>query len=102
MTDLRERVARTLAPLLEGGREFDNMLVDGGALRVWSRNGMAEINDVTKDDALEAADAVIAALLAELAEPTQEMLIAGDQAWSEGTLTLAIWQAMLAAHLEKK
>ena len=34
-------------------------------------------------------------------EPTQAMLKAGDLAWSEGTLTLAIWQAMYDAALQE-
>jgi hypothetical protein len=34
-------------------------------------------------------------------EPTVAMLIAGDKAWSRGTLTLAIWQAMWDAALEQ-
>ena len=34
-------------------------------------------------------------------EPTQAMLKAGDLAWSEGTLTLSIWQAMYDAALQE-
>ena len=34
-------------------------------------------------------------------EPTQAMLKAGDLAWSEGTLILAIWQAMYDAALQE-
>jgi hypothetical protein len=34
-------------------------------------------------------------------EPTQAMLKAGHLAWSEGTLTLAIWQAMYDAALQE-
>lgn len=59
-----EAVARKLAPFLEGGREYDQMPATRRELKIWSRNGMALINDATQDDALEAAQAAITALKA--------------------------------------
>ena len=56
------RVARVLAPHMEGGREFDQMPHDRMALRKWAREGMCNTNDATQDDALEAAQAAIAAM----------------------------------------
>lgn len=49
--DAVERVARTLAPNLEGGREFDQMPKDRAQLRQWTAQGMCLINDATQDDA---------------------------------------------------
>lgn len=57
-----ERVARRLAPMLEGGREFDQMPKDRRELKIWNRGGMCCINDATQDDALEAATAAISAM----------------------------------------
>lgn len=57
-----EAVARKLAPFLEGGREYDQMPATRRELKIWSRNGMALINDATQDDAQEAATAAITAL----------------------------------------
>ncbi len=57
-----EAVARKLAPFMEGGREYDQMPATRRELKIWSRNGMALINDATQDDAQEAATAAITAL----------------------------------------
>lgn len=57
-----EAVARKLAPFMEGGREYDQMPATRRELKIWSRNGMALINDATQDDAQEAAAAAITAL----------------------------------------
>jgi len=57
--DVVEAVARKLAPFLEGGREYDQMPATRRELKIWSRNGMALINDATQDDAQEAATAAI-------------------------------------------
>lgn len=62
MTDEIEAVARILAPMLEGGREYDQMPPDRRTLKIWNRAGMCSINDATQDDAREAADAIITAL----------------------------------------
>jgi hypothetical protein len=59
MTDLIERVARVLAPHLDGGQEFDKMPINRSMLRSWNRRGMCSINDATQDDAMEAASEVI-------------------------------------------
>lgn len=56
-----EAVARKLAPFMEGGREYDQMPATRRELKIWSRNGMALINDATQDDAQEAAIAAITA-----------------------------------------
>lgn len=62
--DLVKRVAKIIAPHLEGGREFDQMPPDRVALRKWRREGMCSTNDATQDDALEAARAVAPMLIA--------------------------------------
>ena len=62
--DVIERVARTLAPNLEGGREFDQMPKDRAQLRQWTAQGMCLINDATQDDATWLAKEAIAALAA--------------------------------------
>lgn len=63
MTDrteaLREEIARIAAPMMEGGREFDQCPPDRIALRKWNREGMCSINDATQDDALTLADALL-------------------------------------------
>ena len=63
MTDrteaLREEIARIAAPMMEGGREFDQCPPDLIALRKWNREGMCSINDATQDDALTLADALL-------------------------------------------
>lgn len=59
--DVVEAVARKLAPFMEGGREYDQMPATRRELKIWSRNGMALINDATQDDAQEAATAAITA-----------------------------------------
>jgi hypothetical protein len=56
-----ERVARTLAPNLEGGREFDQMPKDRAQLRQWTAQGMCLINDATQDDATWLAQEAIKA-----------------------------------------
>ena len=63
-----ERMALVLAPRLEGGREFDQMPPDRQALRKWNRTGMCSINDATRDDAIEAAQAAYDAMHAEAVE----------------------------------
>ncbi len=57
-----EAVARAVAPMKEGGREFDQMPPTRLELRQWSRSGMCSTNDATQDDATELAQAAIAAL----------------------------------------
>ncbi len=59
--DAIERVARTLAPNLEGGREFDQMPKDRAQLRQWTAQGMCLINDATQDDATWLAQEAIKA-----------------------------------------
>lgn len=59
--DAIERVARTLAPNLEGGREFDQMPKDRVQLRQWTAQGMCLINDATQDDATWLAQEAIKA-----------------------------------------
>lgn len=63
MTDrteaMREEIARIAAPMMEGGREFDQCPPDRIALRKWNREGMCSINDATQDDALTLADALL-------------------------------------------
>ena len=59
--DAVERVARTLAPNLEGGREFDQMPKDRAQLRQWTAQGMCLINDATQDDATWLAQEAIKA-----------------------------------------
>lgn len=63
MTDLREAVARAIAPELEGQRRFDQMPQDRIALRQWSRQGLCGFSDATQDDALAVADAAIVVVL---------------------------------------
>ena len=62
MTDETEAVARALAPLLEGGREFDQMPATRRTLKIWHRASMCSVNDATQEDAREAAELAIAAL----------------------------------------
>lgn len=57
-----EAVARAVAPMMEGGREFDQMPPTRLELRQWSRSGMCSTNDATQDDATELAQAAIAAM----------------------------------------
>ena len=57
-----EAVARAVAPMMEGGREFDQMPPTRLELRQWSRSGMCSTNDATQDDATELAQDAIAAL----------------------------------------
>jgi len=57
-----ERVARILAPHLEGGREFDQMPPDRRTLKIWRANGMCSTNDATQEDAINAATAAISAM----------------------------------------
>lgn len=57
-----EVVARAVAPMMEGGREFDQMPPTRLELRQWSRSGMCSTNDATQDDATELAQAAIATL----------------------------------------
>jgi hypothetical protein len=57
-----ERVARTLAPHLEGGREFDQMPPDRRTLKIWRANGMCGTNDATQEDAIDAATAALSAM----------------------------------------
>ena len=46
-----EGVARAVASLMEGGREFDQMPQTRIELRQWARSGMCSTNDATQDDA---------------------------------------------------
>ena len=62
MTDETEAVARALAPMLEGGREYDQMPPDRRTLKIWHRASMCSVNDATQEDAREAAELAIAAL----------------------------------------
>lgn len=64
MTDfaILERVARAIAPHLEGGRDFDVMPPTRAVLRLWSREGMCNTNDATQDDAMDAAKDVLQAI----------------------------------------
>lgn len=60
-TDTIEAVARSIATMLEGGREYDRMPATRRELRIWNRAGMCSINDATQEDAREAAEQAIAA-----------------------------------------
>jgi len=57
-----ERVARILAPHLEGGREFGQMPPDRRTLKIWRASGMCSTNDATQEDAIDAAIAAISAM----------------------------------------
>lgn len=57
-----EAVARTIAPYLEGGRDYDQMPATRRELKIWHRAGMCSINDATQDDAQHAARAAITTL----------------------------------------
>lgn len=59
MTDMIEQIAQALAPFLEGGREFDQMPNGEEAKRAWYRANMCGLNDATKEDAIEAAQAIL-------------------------------------------
>ena len=77
-----EAVARAVASLMEGGREFDQMPPTRIELRQWARSGMCSTNDATQDDATALAQAAIAALDAargdaEPAMTTPEQIAAG-------------------------
>lgn len=76
-----EAVARAVAPMMEGGREFDQMPPTRLELRQWSRSGMCSTNDATQDDATELAQAAIAALDAARgkAEPVAWMYERGEE-----------------------
>lgn len=61
MTDV-EKVARAIAPHMQGGREFDQCPPDRIALRKWSREGMCSVGDATQAEAMEAAQAALSAI----------------------------------------
>lgn len=69
-----EAVARAVAPMMEGGREFDQMPPTRLELRQWSRSGMCSTNDATQDDATELAQAAIAALDAARGDPVARLI----------------------------
>ena len=73
MTDTIEAVARVLATMLEGGREYDQMPATRRELKIWNRAGMCSINDATQEDAREAADHAIAAHTKALIEGAGEI-----------------------------
>lgn len=113
MEQMREHVARAIAPFLEGWREFDKMPVNRLQLREWARQAMCGFNDATQDDAYEAADALQpeidrrvaeekAKLLERLREPSETMIEAGVDRTQhfdlEPHLARGIWQAMLAQY----
>ena len=84
MTDrteaLREEIARIAAPMMEGGREFDQCPPDRIALRKWNREGMCSINDATQDDALTLADALLPIITRERERAARAALdAAGDR-----------------------
>lgn len=56
--ELREAVARIVAPFLQGGREFDQMPANRVQLREWARMSMCDYNDAHQLDALDVADAL--------------------------------------------
>ncbi len=91
--DIIERAARAVAPMLEGGREFDQMPADRAVLRTWARQGMCGFNDATQDDALELARAVLSALR----EPDEGMIEAGTdyRAVNPRVRAKDCWQAMI-------
>lgn len=78
-----EAVARAVAPMMEGGREFDQMPPTRLELRQWSRSGMCSTNDATQDDATELAQAAIAALDAARgkAEPVAWRYVRKPEEW---------------------
>ena len=111
MEQMRERVARAIAPFLEGGREFDKMPVNRLQLREWARQAMCGFNDATQDDAYEAADALQpeidrrvaeekANLLERFDEDELEQIISDslDMDWRPRDAARAIQQAMLAQY----
>lgn len=65
--ELVERIARVIAPHMEGGREFDQMPKDKAALKAWHRANMCSFNDATQEDALAAAADFIPIIDAEIA-----------------------------------
>ncbi len=79
---LREEIARIAAPMMEGGREFDQCPPDRIALRKWNREGMCSINDATQDDALTLADALLPIITRERERAARAAL---EAAWAEAT-----------------
>jgi len=69
-----EAVARVVAPMMEGGRELDQMPKDRRELKIWRASGMCSTNDATQDDATELAQAAIAALDAARGEPVARVV----------------------------
>ena len=84
MEQMRERVARAIAPFLEGGREFDKMPVNRLQLREWARQAMCGFNDATQDDAYEAADAL---------QPEIDRRVAEEKANLEGKFRCVVSHA---------
>jgi hypothetical protein len=87
MTDrteaMREEIARIAAPMMEGGREFDQCPPDRIALRKWNRDGMCSINDATQDDALTLADALLPIITRERERAARAALEAAGESTSE-------------------
>ena len=77
--ELVERIARALAPHMEGGREFDQMPKDTPTLKVWHRANMCSFNDATQEDALAAAEtAIIPILNAEIAAAVERSAVIAE------------------------
>lgn len=58
-TELVERLAKVIAPHMEGYRSFELMPRDRTAHRKLFRKGECDVNDATQDDALEVARAIL-------------------------------------------
>lgn len=93
--ELLERVAKIIAPHLEGGREFDQMPPDRVALRKWCREGMCSTNDATQDDAIEIAHAVAPLLIALVREAERADVVTQDD-----SLVEVVAQVLVAAKIE--
>lgn len=89
MEQMRECVARAIAPFLEGGREFDKMPVNRLQLREWARRAMCGFNDATQDDAYEAADAL---------QPEIDRRVEEEKAKLLERLRTPIWDALASAY----
>jgi len=84
MTDITEKLARAIAPELEGEREFDRMPPDKVARRKWHREGMCGPNDATQEDARE----VVGLMLPIIARREREAV----EAMRERCAGVAEWQ----------
>ena len=97
-----EVVARAVAPMMEGGREFDQMPPTRLELRQWSRSGMCSTNDATQDDATELAQAAIAALDAARGDQVARVVewlreLSGDEPLPTGCSKGEVWVLRRAA-----